>query len=165
MSRNRPHPPTLSASSVASQLNTPYTSSLSPFSATFTPPLSPFSLPTLTTTVTMAANTVDNMVEEIMTAETPVNPNLHPRLRALANTPRYQKPSSATVISLVQEGVANQDVEILASAVKICANKWIGAVDFHEWTGKHPSFSVFPLIILKSILLCSIVEYIKRYIR
>ncbi|PGH12639.1 hypothetical protein AJ79_04137 [Helicocarpus griseus UAMH5409] len=72
-------------------------------------------------------------IREVTTLETPINPNLSRELQLLAATPRWQRPDSATISALLNGAVAHKDVELLADAVQVLADKWDGAVDFWEF--------------------------------
>jgi hypothetical protein len=74
---------------------------------------------------------------EVTTSDTPINPNLHPKLKLLAATPRWQRPHSATISELLNSAVASKDITALADAVQVLADKWDGAVDFWEYDSKY----------------------------
>lgn len=76
------------------------------------------------------------MIQDIITSETPINQGVSPKLRPYAGHPRYLKLPRNAVTALVKEAVENKDIDTLADATLIFANKWEGAVDFHEWDSK-----------------------------
>lgn len=76
------------------------------------------------------------MVQNVITADTPINPDVSPKVRPFARHPRYSKPPREAVFALVREAVQSKDIDTLADAALIFANKWEGAVDFHECDSK-----------------------------